>query len=577
MNTNGFLTFASILLVVTYLLVYRYDPEHEGNMAKFIPDNALVYIEQRNGKRALDTFIHSELGRNLAEIDFTRTGKTVGLSQKIISLVNSIQKNYAHVFDNEIIELLLGERVGVAFFYPDKAINTYTVSSYLKENSIIIAEPRYNADLIQLFGKHSVGGGGEDNFRTTQYGNHQISRIDTPEGGVALSVIEGMLLASFNEKQLRRAIDAYDGDGRTLFDIEEFRSAQQKFNKPERFIYLPVDTIHTISEEVYSYIGSENISLVQQQLDNILGFTGVFYGAWPYEKVVEDKIIFSYRSGQTNDEVTRLLKTTPGSNSMLELTTADPLAYYWSNTLDLGHFLDYLPEDKNSANPVTEYIDKLEQISPYTIEEILSNLGQEVSLVVEKGGEENFIPVPVGAAFFRVNPDVDLSKLTNYIVDAFEVPVIEQIYNSVTYLYWVASPQDGLQPLCGYWSNLFFIGNSAQLIERVIDGYNENESLLDNPKVKDIDPGMTELNNSVTYLNNIEILELTKRLLSALATLTTIEDKEKAAKARIAIREVIIPLFNGLKEYQRSCTRSYFEPGMVIINSKTSVARKETH
>ena len=218
----------------------------------------------------------------------------------------------------------------------------------------------------------------------------------------------------------------------------------------------------------------------------------------------------------------------------------------------------------------------LESVSSYSIEQILSILGDEVSLVIEKSGGDNFIPVPLAAAFFRVNPKVDISEIVNYIVDSFEVPVIEQVYNSVTYLYWVASPQDGLQPLCGFWSNLFFIGNSAQLIERVIDGYNENKSLLTNRKIRDIDPGIIEDNNSVTYFNNVEILELAQRLLSALGTMVSMEDREKAKKARIVITEVLNPFIEGLKEFERSCTRSYFAPGMVVIDSKTSIAKKNT-
>ncbi len=116
---------------------------------------------------------------------------------------------------------------------------------------------------------------------------------------------------------------------------------------------------------------------------------------------------------------------------------------------------------------------------------------------------------------------------------------------------------------------------TAQLAE-IIDGYNENKSLLTNRKIRDIDPGIIDENNSVTYFNNVEILELSQRLLSALGTMVSMEDREKAKKARIIITEVLNPFIEGLKEFERSCTRSYFAPGMVVIDSKTSIAKKNT-
>ncbi|WP_458777475.1 DUF167 domain-containing protein [Desulforhopalus sp. 52FAK] len=544
-------------------------------MAKFIPDNVLLYVEQRGGRAALESFKNSELGKQLDTIDFSKTAQKIGVSEHFTAVIDSIKNNYYKAFDNEVINEILGKRVGIAFFYPPKEINSYTTSSFLKENTLIIAEPYQNADLLAFLAKQYSTTKADISFQSIQYGNHQILRIMTPEGKLALSVIEGLIVASFNEKQLKLSIDAYDGEHQTIAEIPSFIKAQEKFHKPDRFCYLPVETIHIIANDLYDHVDPGFIPLIQEQLDHALGFTGAYYGAWSHSDTLQDKIIFTYNEGYTNNLVKNLLDTEPSNNTMLELTTADPLAYYWSNTIDLKHFLHYVPKD--TPNPVTSYLNKLENLSQNSVEGILSTLGQEVSLVVEKSGEDNFIPIPLAAAFFRIDPNIDLSEMVNYIVDAFEVPVIEQIYDSVTYLYWVASPQDGLQPLCGYWSNLFFIGNSAQLLERVIDGYNENSSILNNPKVKGIDPGITQKNNSITYLNNTQIIELSKRLLGVFATIITLEDKGKAAKARVILSEVIHPLFDGLKEYQRSCTRSYFEPGMVIIDSRTSVVEKKPH
>lgn len=575
MNTNAFITFNTLLLVVVYLLVYRFQPDHEENMAKFIPAHALFYFEQRDGRSAIQTFRNTQLGMNFDAINFHKTGKEIGIPNRLIAAIELVQKNYPLVFENHIVNELLGKRFATAVFLPENGIIDYDIQAFLMENSIIVAEPRHSADLLKTIATYYSKRLETVSIQTIQYGNHQISRIRTSKATVAFSVIEGLFIASCNEKLLKLSIDAFDTEVPSIYSIDSFQKAQREFARPQRFLYLPTENFKKTVHHFLGSLDSATQDQVQTQLANTEGFTGVSYGIWPTAHNVQDKIVFSYEVEHINPVVQQILTKPPSNNSMLDLTTADPLVYYWSNTIDVERLLTYLPVKNEENSPVHNYISRLEDLSQRGIKDILTVLGEEVSFVVEKSGEENFIPVPLGAAFFQVDPEVNLRELVNHIVDAFELPVIEQIYNSVTYLYWVASPQDGLQPLCGFWSNFFFIGNSAQLIERVIDGYNENTALLSNPKIRAIDPGVTKKNNSITYFNNVEIIELSQRLLSAMGTMILMEDKNKAEKARIVIDEVINPLLNGLKEYERTCTRSYFAPGMVVIDSRTSIAPKQ--
>ena len=496
-------------------------------------------------------------------------------SEEFIDTIETVQHNYFRPFEDDIIDELLGRRFAFALFWPQDGFDFQDIQTFFKENSVILAKPRHSADLLKFLAEHYSTLTDDFSYQIHQYGNHHISRMSTPEGIVSLSVIEGLLLFSFNEKRLKTSIDTYDKEIKSLHDTVSFRKARQKFKRPERFIFLPVDTIRKCAAEAVVYLDPSMANLVESQIENTIGFTGLSYAAWPGKNLVEDKLILSYEKSKINSASLQHLQTEPVTTSMLDFTTGDPLAYYWSNAIDLGHLYTYLVSDNDQNNHVYNYFKRLEDLSGLSTEQMLSLLGQEVSLVVEKNDEENFIPVPLGVLLFKIDPKVDVAAMANNIVNAFGLPVVEKLYNSVTYLYWVASPQDGLQPLCGYWSNYLFIGNSAGFLERVIDGFNNDTSLLKNPKVKAIDPGITEKNNSITYFNNVEIIELTQRMLSALGTIVSLEDKTKAQQAHIILNEVVNPLLNVIKEYEKSCTRSYFAPGMVIIESKSSIAKKD--
>ena len=57
-----------------------------------------------------------------------------------------------------------------------------------------------------------------------------------------------------------------------------------------------------------------------------------------------------------------------------------------------------------------------------------------------------------------------------------------------------------------------------------------------------------------------------------LSTIVAIEDKTTATRAKIIVNELIIPLLEGAKMYERSMNRSYFTTETVVIESRTKIS-----
>jgi hypothetical protein len=145
-------------------------------------------------------------------------------------------------------------------------------------------------------------------------------------------------------------------------------------------------------------------------------------------------------------------------------------------------------------------------------------------------------------------------------------------YGGAEYAFWSLSPQDGLCPLYGFWNDLFFFGNSTSLLHRVIDDESKALSLLDNARVQKIDPGIALENNSVTYCNNVQLIDTIKNILNIVGTFAAIEDRHLAKKLRLLTSKVINPLLDGAKMYKASVTRSYFTPELIVIESITNLS-----
>jgi hypothetical protein len=104
----------------------------------------------------------------------------------------------------------------------------------------------------------------------------------------------------------------------------------------------------------------------------------------------------------------------------------------------------------------------------------------------------------------------------------------------------------------------------------IVDRKTDDFSLLDNSAIKLLDPGFSEKNNSITYLNNVELLKVLRRWLGLIGMTLAIEDREKAYKVHTVLNEIINPLLDGISMYEKSSTRSFFTPEMVVIDSITN-------
>jgi hypothetical protein len=571
MKTNTFVGFASLLLVVVYLLVMRIQPDKDGDMTRFIPDSALMYLEQHNGTLALKEFAESPLGKKFASIDFMVTGREIGMSDSSLATFRDILSAYDLARDEKLVDEIIGKRFGLAILAPVGVETDTTILEFIKANSVVVAEPQHSAKFLEFLGESYTKYGDEFSVTTAQYGNHHIKRIKTNGEAISVVTIDGFFIISLNEIQLRRCIDTFDEELVAVAQNKNYLSIREDFGQPDRFFYLPIESAREFAAKIVTDLSFTQSDLLLKELKTTVGFSAFGYGAWRDSDKVVDKIIVRYDSDQVNSLVRNHLSILPIQSSMMSLTTENPMAYYWSNTFNFNHFLLYFNDSSESDPRIIEFMSRVESITGKSVEEILSLLGDEVSLVLEPGSNANFFPFPLGTFFVKVKAAEELATILDQLIDAYNIPVSTKLYGPVRYTYWTPSPQDGLQPLYGFWNDRFFFGNSSSLLRSVVDKNSVRFSLSDIPAIRRMDPGISEKNNSITYLNDVELIRVFQKLLNLVGTIVGIEDKETANKIRVVIDEIINPLLDGATMFDKSVTRSYFTPEKVVIDSVTNI------
>jgi hypothetical protein len=570
MKSNTIAAFLTMFMVVIYPLVMGIQTDGVRDMARFIPDSALVYFEQRHGSKVLKEFTKSPLGKKFETINFLNTGKKVGLTKPVLRTLEDMLSFYALTKDNKLFHEVFGKRFAVALLSPVDIKQYDDFTDYIKENTIIVAKPEHTVGGLEFLGESYDRYDQTYFVSSAQYGNHHIKRIQINEGTFSMVTIEGSFVMSRNEKQLRRCIDTFDAELPALANNADFIAISQGFEMPDRFFYLPISDVRKFLTKTVTDLTFTGKDLLLKELATTVGFANFGYGSWNTKKRVIDRVLVQYNSNEVNSVVKNHVDAAPIRSSMLSLTTENPMAFYWSNNIKINHFLRYFEKSRKEKPQIENFWSTVENITGKNMIELFSLLGEEVSLVLEPGPKDKFFSFPLGMFFLHVKNVPELRTILAKIIDEYDIPVSVKSHGPIRYSYWTPSPQDGLQPLYGFWGDFIFFGNSSSLLGMIVKKNSEDFSLLDNMTVKAIDPGFTEKNNSVTYLNNAELINVLQKGLDLVGMTLAIEDRETAFKVRTVIDEIINPLLDGARMYNKSCTRSYFTPEMVIIDSITN-------
>ncbi len=574
MKRNLFLAGALAMLVVVYLFVLRIEVGGFGEPARFIPESAVLYFEQRDGIAALNQFIESPLGQRLTEFDFITTGEKIDLDRQLAAFLQKVPEMAKVLTTDRVAATLLGRRFAVALLSPLTDQSLIETERFFEENIVLVAQPEHSAALLQLLGEGYIQYTEKLHLSGSQYGKHRIQRVSRGEERLSFVVIDGFFLIALNERQLRRCIDVFDGELPALGSNHDYAELKSDFRDADHFLFSPLDSLRTLIDTLFTSHAFSYQQIVKKELDNTAGFTALAYGAWRSPDKIFDRIVVRYDREKVTELAGLHLDILPTGNTMYGLSSAQPMLYYWSNVLAFRNYLPILADDADAKGEYARFNRKVKDITGKDIEEILPLLGREISLVVEKGAGGSFFSFPRGLMFLRADDPMAIRQILEQLGIAYDVQLTGAIHGPVEYMYWSLSPEDGLRPLYGFWDDLFFFGNSSVLLKKVVDNRLQGHTLLDNALVGKLDPGLQMANNSVLFIDNIAVLEVAERVLDLMGTVVALEDRNTAAKVRVVISEIIKPLLKGARMYRAGVTRSYFSSDAVVVESMTKLTKE---
>jgi hypothetical protein len=569
---NTVLGFLSLLLVVSYFLVWQIKPVQYTDPARFLPEETLLYVEQNDFNRFLRSVESSRLGKSLKAIDFSEVGRTLSLPESSMEFLEKLDR----IIDSDSSNLLLNEvfsrKVALAFIEPEGSLPKDAVE-FFRKNGIFVARPAHPAGIVQKIVESGAGFKENIEIATRQYGDHFIKNI-TIDGEIFSTVIlDGYFLGGFSERALRRCIDSYDGELPSLAENQEFRSLREQYSKPDQFIYFSVENTRNL---LLAHLGSCDFpgkDVFEKEVASTRGFTSSVYGAWRKDDNINDKIIVTFNPEMVSKIVEDQTTTPPSICDTIKFSPEKPLLFYWTNTINFKLLYHLYGENLfTTDSKFISFAETIEELSGKDLIDFIGLFGHEISYILMKNDAEDSLALPYGLMIFKIEDHDEIRKTVKKLVEKYQIPMDRHLYGSGAFYSWTISPKDGLEPLYGFMGDYFYLGNGKISAREIIDSAKKGLRLLKNYPSKQMVDKLLAKNNSVSFTDNAQLIDILKSVLKFAGTVIAIEDRQTAVKVRIILEKLVNPILDGLKMFDQTTTRSYFAEDRVVIESVIKVA-----
>ena len=560
---------ASLLLILIFVLKNKQEPAVQA--ADFLPADVLFYAEQNDFTEMYQRFFDSRLGKTLISLDYRAIETELGGTEETIREAERLWKRISTTLENPAFNELLGKEFCMALF-PAKSFSPENPAQDLEERLLLIAKPRHNAKFLQLLAplfKKDI------KQSTVQYGAHTISRYQIDANNrLSTATVQGLVLAGFDERLVRKSIDSYDDRTNVLSKNKDFQRLRSNFKDAKLFTYFSMPAVFDqgcmIAENLPPEHKEEFLSLLKQWE----GWGSVAYGAWHAKGQVTDKVEILFDKSNLDSGIAKLCNVPKAENKTLAMVPADTLFYYWANFLNLLDIWDIYSERVTRQQPHAFDVlrQELRDGGDVEIEEVLGMIDNEFAVIVRDVGQDG-IPLPRAAAIIQLKQPEQFLGVFNKLLAEADIPMSDEKYKDKIITYWGIAPQGGFQPAFTLLDNYLLLSNSIDLVQQIVDlGEEPSRSLLKSAAIDKLGGKLLEKNNSATYIHVALFADALKDLAKWAGNMAILQGPEKARKAEIVVNQLILPVLDGVSMYKQLGSRSFITDDSIVLESVTTVA-----
>jgi len=565
-------SFIVLCIFCTFLFVIGYFPVDFSNKLQpelFLDPEVLVVNKHYDFVQRIKNFKQSPLADKISSMDFSLVSTVLDIPDIDPSTISRWRESFNSIIDHPLLDEIFGSEFTLALVPGTPAIHLDDKKSLIN-SMLVIARPRHHARLLELFSDLIDP---EGLVTEARYGGYIIKRIPV-EGDQRLAVVrvKDLLLISLNEHIIRKSLDIYDQNSSLISEISEYRQVTDTLEKSSSITYVNMSKAVDAITSSINHSGTENfIAALRPKLENLKGYKHLIWGTWDTNESISQRATISFDTEEILPEYRELFRVEPSSSDVYKRINGDTIWYYWTNILRPRALLALYNQQMlvSKKTPSYQFIHEIEEISGYSTEELFSLIENDFLIALKNSPEEQFIPIPRLLLAIKTGNAEKLYAVIERITEHYDIPLSRQSINGTDiYLWGGVVPTGDLQPTFCVTDEYLVLSSNRQQVKEFIHSGKGYSSLDSNPDFTAVNTGMTDLNNSVNYIDSRSLSVLIKEIFSWIGTMIAIQDRETAQRSKVLIDHFINPLLDGLAMYSTVGMRSYTENDRIIIESK---------
>jgi hypothetical protein len=554
----------AVLLLLWYardtgLILQKSDP------AALVPQNALVFVEQKNIGGLIDGFRSSRLGKTFAAFDVERIAGDIGLAADKAEELAQTVRVIEDFGSSSLFREFCGKSLALALLPldPPSSPEASGEKTDLPFRLLVIAKPQHKAEFLELI---SSAYSGKVRQSESRYGNSTIRKIETDDVTFFVSTVDGFFLFSLEEKTLHAAIDVSSQTKKSLARMQAFGELKKQFSNPDFFVFTSFEELR---RDLSLTAGVDSPARkIAEQFAATAGLQHSVYGIWREKGLFKDKSVTLIDRKNLDPVVKQMLSVAPEHNETLRLVPEDILTYYWSNTFAPGSMWKmYREKNKADADALAGFTKQFKDVTGSDVEKVLALVEGGVSLFIKKGDENAFIPLPHFAVLLKLKDRKEMEEVVKRSVAKFGIPLQENTYKKVTYTSYGLTLPGGLQALYGFHENFLFFANSQQILEDIVDTMESGKGFQQSEEYPRLGMDLENGNNSVCFIRMLGLIDGIKELVGWGGTMLAIQNREAAEKSKRLIDGVIGPLLDGMTMFSSIGTSSRLTEDRIVVES----------
>lgn len=551
---------------VGHLLMLTNDSEKSVQAAEFLPHDILFYGEQHDFVMSYKDFSNSRLGRIISRIKYPDIVADLGGDEAAITEALQHWQKVDTLFNDPAFDVIFGKEFSLALF-PAKSFSTAAPARAVEDRLLLIAKPRHDPRILKLLSTYAARDIEQLKF---QYGTHAITRYKIDEQkSLSTAMVQGHVLAAFDERLILKSLTTYDGQIKTLADNVEYRRLRNTFRGAKFFQYISLSSLMAQGRMIAAELPEEERRQMLAFLELWEGGKAITFGAWGEKGLVRKKVEISYAAEKFNGEVATLLKVKPDTNGTLAMAPRDALFYCWTNNLSptflWNIFRAALLERHPGAFDLLQQ--ELQDSVGMRLEEIFAMIANECGVVV-KGEVEGGIPIPKATLMLKLKNPPRFMEIFNKLLVEADIPMNTNRYRGQDISYWGISPQDGLQPAFTLLGDYLLLSNSRDLVKEIVALSEDPENiLLQDTGSQKLRKELARKSNSAVFVHVARLATVLKSIVQWAGGMAVIQGPETAHKVNVVVKELIVPLLDGMAMYTELATRAEVMENSIIVES----------